>query len=190
MASAIHQPPELLVSHVIGAATGGVDLAHFIRGLPVDRSELLALRLVACDDEDPVLRVASGRSSYCGVESLLDQIIGTGSGLSRRSARALLSVPNVISKVHAPWAIFGLDGRLGGNSSGRLTAPGRTEDPPPGLVGVACPVFVTIGQLPSPCLGWFDRLEFVGASTMAGWLLEHAPRALREYPDAGARGPG
>jgi hypothetical protein len=120
MGSAIHQPPELLVSHVIGAATGGVDLAHFIRGLPVDRSESLALRLVACDDEDPVLRVASGRSSYCGVESLLDQIIGTGSGLSRRSARALLSVPNVISKVHAPWAIFGLDGRLGGNKFGQV----------------------------------------------------------------------
>jgi hypothetical protein len=60
---------------VIGAAADGVDLGHFIGGLPVDRSESLALRLVAYDDEDPVLRVASEQSSHLGVEKLRDQII-------------------------------------------------------------------------------------------------------------------
>jgi hypothetical protein len=30
----------------------------------------------------------------------------------------LLSVPKVISKVHVPWSIFGLDGRLGGTKFG------------------------------------------------------------------------
>ena len=221
--SAIHQPPELLVSHVIGAAAGGVDFGHFIGGLPVDRSESLALRLAAYDDEDPVLFVASGRSSYRGVENQCDQIFRHWDRASAAVVRAPCSRPQRV-RFRSSQASFGnwskyptaslaiilqdllgvptdqqgpravghssLDGRLGVTRSGRLAAPGRTEDPPSGLVGAACPLFVTIGQLPSPCLGWFDRPESAGASTMAGWLLGHAPRALRKYPDAGARGPG
>jgi hypothetical protein len=146
---------------------------------------------------------------------------GTGSGFSRRSARAVFKAQRVRFRSsqasfgnwskyptaslaiilqdllgaptdqQGPRAVghFSLDGQLGVTRSGRLTALGRTEDPPSGLVGVACPLFVTIGQLPSPCLGWFDWPESAGASTMAGWLLGYAPRALREYPDAGARRP-
>jgi hypothetical protein len=30
----------------------------------------------------------------------------------------LLSFSNVIGKIHVPWASFGLDGRLGGNTFG------------------------------------------------------------------------
>src|SRR5437764_10413159 len=70
-----HQPGELPLGRVSGAAAGGIDGFGYVRGLAVDRTELLPQVGVADDEECPVLRVAAGGGADRRVEDLGDQLL-------------------------------------------------------------------------------------------------------------------
>src|SRR5262249_35363959 len=65
-----------------------VYLTRDIGGLAVDHAQLAPLLHVAHHDERPVLRISGRGRANGGVQDAGDDLLGTGSGLSRRSARA------------------------------------------------------------------------------------------------------
>src|SRR5450631_3735533 len=92
IASTGHQPLILRVSQMGWPSSRSVYLSNLIRRLPIDSSQSTALRLLANDNENPVLSIAARWSPDSRIQHLGDQFLGN---------RVRLQPPQCTSRVHA-----------------------------------------------------------------------------------------